>query len=75
MLLVLLSLATPRLTAAVGMAHQREEVVLEAQSVHRQQGEVAHTRQKALQHGRAVLDTIESHCAWVNLQERGREHT
>lgn len=49
------------------LSHQREEVVLEAEPVHRLQAEISDTRQQTLQHGRAVLDTIEAHSAGVDL--------
>lgn len=47
--------------------HQGEEVVLQAESVHGLQAEVSDARQQTLQHGRAVLDAIEAHSAWVDL--------
>ena len=47
--------------------HQGEEVILQAQSVHRLQAEVSDARQQTLQHGRAVLDAIEAHSAGVDL--------
>lgn len=49
------------------MFHQGEEVILQAEPVHRLQAEVSDARQQTLQHGRAVLDAIEAHSAGVDL--------
>lgn len=56
-----------RRAVCVCVFYQGEEVVLQAESVHRLQAEVPDARQQTLQHGRAVLDAIEAHGAGVDL--------
>ena len=55
------------LCCVVFLPHQGEQVVLQAQSVHRLQAEVSDARQQTLQHGRTVLNAIEAHSAEVDL--------
>lgn len=55
-------------------SHQGEEVILQTQTVHGQQWEVSDTRQQTLQHGGAVLDPVESHSSWINLQMDDDKH-
>lgn len=52
----------------VSETYKGEEVVLQAEPVHRLQAKVSDSRQKALQHGGAVLDPIEAHSSRVDLQ-------
>lgn len=54
---------------AVHPSYQGEKVVLKAQAVHGEQGEVSDAWQQTLQHGRAVLDPVETHCTRIYLQK------
>lgn len=50
-------------------SYQREKVILQAQTIYREQRKISDSWQQTLQHGRAVLDPVEAYRAWIKLQQ------